>query len=82
MRYGSTRLAKSRVIFMVLKGPTIPDPTVHRWHVVCFGNQSHYQRDTGICCHVEFLDKGISDWHRARTRFLPFGDGDRQEVKL
>ena len=81
-RYGSARLAKSRVMFMVMKGPTIPDPTLHRWHVVCFGNRSHYQRDTGVCCHVEILSERISDWHRARTWFKPFGNRDAEEVKL
>ena len=81
-RYGSVRLAKSRVMFMVMKGPTIPDPTVNRWHVKCVGNQGHYQRDTGICAHVEVLDKAMSAWHRARTWFLPFGNTDAEEVKL
>lgn len=34
VRYGSARLAKSRVMFMVIKGPSNIDPTVHRWHGV------------------------------------------------
>ena len=49
------------------------DNVSSRWHLACFGNQSHYQHETGICFHVEKIVKRLGKWHRARVRYLPFG---------
>ena len=82
IRYGSRRPAKSRSIFTAIKGPTSDDPHVHRWHVACFGNRSHYERETGICAHVEETAAHLDAWHRARTWFQPFGSADQKERRL
>ena len=82
VRYGSTRMAKSKVMIVVLRGPTAQDPVRHRWHIACMGNRSHYKRDTGACVHIEQYAARMNDWHRARTWFLPFGDIENKEKRI
>ena len=74
VRYGSRRKAGSLALVMMLRGPTATDSTQGRWHLACFGNGGHYQPVTGQCVHVESLVAGMGEWHRARARYLPFGD--------
>ena len=81
-RYGSMRKARSPALFLALKGPIAGDSTRGRWHLACFGNLGHYQRGTGICTHVEGWVACLGDWHKARLRFLPFGDNARSVRRL
>ena len=44
-----------------------------RYEVACFGPKSHYRKD-GTCRHTDALLAALkSDWHRRRTRVVPFG---------
>lgn len=44
-----------------------------RWELICFGNKGHYNQDGG-CWHTEnVLECLKSDWHRSRTKVVPFG---------
>ena len=82
IRYGSKRKARSPALIIALMGPTAIDFTRGRWHLSCFGNRRHYQRLTGQCVHVERLLAGMGEWHRARARYLPFGDNARSVRRL
>ena len=82
LRYGGTKKAKTPVMFLDIKGPLPVDPTVGRYHLACFGNKGHYCRETGVCIHVETWAGMVSPWHRARARFLPFGDKNRGMTRL
>ena len=68
VRYGSRRKAKSNALVMVLK------VTPWRYEIACFGNDSHYRKEDGICAHVEMLARAIKPWYRQRTWFAPFGE--------
>lgn len=81
IRYGSRRMAKSRVMTMLLKGPIASDPSPNRYHFACFGNRGHYRRSDGVCCHLEIALAAMRPWHRSRTWYLPFGDKDREAQK-
>lgn len=49
-------------------------PHANHWELVCFGARRHYRKD-GSCKHTEDIRARIaSDWHRARTRVVPFGN--------
>ena len=81
-RYGSKSMAKSNCLMMVYKGPVTEDPNPNRLYATCFGNESHYHKETGICIHVELLAADLKPWWRQRGRYLPFGDTDRKEVPI
>ena len=79
LRYGSRAKRKAKSTSMV----TWVDGKDGLHHVACFGNDSHYQRETGQCCHIEgfraLLDK---DAALANTYYLPFGKPDAEEMPL
>ena len=77
----SARKAKTPALVMCLKGPTISDSHVHRWHFACFGNKSHYRKD-GTCVHLETVLETMSAWRRQRTWFVPFGDQERPRQRV
>ena len=78
VRYGSKCMAKSLALVMMSQRP---GDKARRWHIACFGNRSHYHPETGTCCHVEDLTGRLTSWHRARARFLPFGDQEQEEAR-
>ena len=79
LRYGSKakRMAKSKSMVMWIDGQDTYN------HVACFGNYSHYQKQTGQCCHIEefrtMLDK---DAALSNTYYLPFGAPGAEELPL
>ena len=78
-KYGSKQIAKSRALLTILKGPTNDDPSPNKIWIACFGNDSHYERESGICDHVEAVSIQLKEWWRQRSRYLPFGDSQEQE---
>ena len=82
VKYGSKRIAKTRALLMVFKGPTTDDPSPNKIWIFCAGNERHYHADTGICVHVEAMSYQLKEWWRQRARFMPFGQRDHEYVKL
>ena len=81
-RYGSKSMAKSNALMLVHKGPLTEDPNPNRLYATCFGNESHYHKETGICIHVELLAADLKPWWRQRGRYLMFGDNDEGYAKI
>ena len=75
--------AKGALVLLLPVGS--PDPMsrpARRWELACFGRKRHYRKD-GLCVHTESLLCAMrSDWYRARTRVLLFGDNKNKSVRV
>lgn len=56
-------------------------PRQRWWHLVCFGNLSHYYEDGG-CEHTDAVLRNLTPYGKAVTKLQPFGGKDRRPKRF